>query len=135
MKAEDIEHDDGKRIVSKIEGRVDFNQVSYQYPGDGKTVIKDFDLHVKPGERIAVVGSSGSGKSTLMNLVIGLLAPTQGTICIDGVPMTEISMQAYRRFLSVVPQNSILFHARHLLLRKLTYSIAFIASIVNYLIT
>jgi ATP-binding cassette subfamily B protein len=109
MKAEDIEHDDGNRIVSKIEGRVDFNQVSYQYPGDGKTVIKDFDLHVKPGERIAVVGSSGSGKSTLMNLVIGLLAPTQGTICIDGVPMTEISMQAYRRFLSVVPQNSILF--------------------------
>ncbi|MBR2341030.1 MAG: ABC transporter ATP-binding protein [Clostridia bacterium] len=109
MNAEDIEHDDGKREVLNIEGRVDFNHVSYQYPGEGKTVIKDFDLHVKPGERIAVVGSSGSGKSTLMNLVIGLLSPTEGGICVDGAPMTEISMQAYRRFLSVVPQNSILF--------------------------
>jgi ATP-binding cassette subfamily B protein len=64
---------------------------------------------VKKGERIAVVGSSGSGKSTLMNLLIGLLSPTNGRILIDGVPMTELPMQKYRRFISVVPQNSILF--------------------------
>ena len=69
----------------------------------------DFDLHVKQGERIAVVGSSGSGKSTVMNLLIGLLAPTQGRILIDGIPLSDMPLQEYRHFLSVVPQNSILF--------------------------
>ena len=107
--AEDIEKDDGKLPVPAIEGEVEFQQVSYHYPNETKAVVKDFDLHVKKGERIAVVGSSGSGKSTVMNLLIGLLSPTEGRILIDGVPLSEMPMQSYRRFISVVPQNSILF--------------------------
>ena len=88
---------------------MDFCNVSYHYPNEDKDVVKDFDLHVKQGERIAIVGSSGSGKSTVMNLIIGLLSPTEGKILIDDKPLDEIPMQSYRRFLSVVPQNSILF--------------------------
>lgn len=107
--AEDLEHDDGKMPVPKIEGEIVFEKVCYHYPNEEKEVVKDFDLHVKKGERIAVVGSSGSGKSTVMNLIIGLLSPTSGRILIDGVPLADMPMQKYRRFISVVPQNSILF--------------------------
>ncbi len=107
--AEDIERDTGKLLVPCVEGKIDFCHVSYRYPNEEKDVVKDFDLHVKKGERIAVVGSSGSGKSTVMNLLIGLLSPTEGEIFIDDKPLREMPMQSYRKFLSVVPQNSILF--------------------------
>ena len=107
--AEDIERDDGKISVPGIVGEVTFEHVSYHYPNEEKAVVCDFHLHVKEGERIAVVGASGSGKSTVMNLLIGLLSPTEGRILIDGVPLTEMVLQEYRHFLSVVPQNSILF--------------------------
>lgn len=107
--AEDVERDDGRRKLRSVKGKVDFCNVSYHYPNEDKDVVKDFDLHVKQGERIAIVGSSGSGKSTVMNLIIGLLSPTEGKILIDDKPLDEIPMQSYRRFLSVVPQNSILF--------------------------
>lgn len=107
--AEELERDDGKRKPKSLKGQVDFENVCYHYPDEGKEVVKDFDLHVQKGERIAIVGASGSGKSTLMNLIVGLLTPTSGRILIDGKPMEELSLQAYRRFISVVPQNSILF--------------------------
>lgn len=109
MRAEDMESAGGGRVLPAIEGRVDFENVSYRYPDGEKDVIKDFTLHVKMGECIAVVGSSGSGKSTIINLLIGLLEPTEGMILIDGVPLNEMSRQTYRHFISVVPQNSILF--------------------------
>ena len=109
MCAEDLERDDGKLPVSKIKGEIDFENVCYHYPNDEKHVVKDFNLSVSAGERIAVVGASGSGKTTLMNLLIGLLSPTQGRILIDGIPLTELPMQEYRRFISVVPQSTILF--------------------------
>lgn len=107
--ADEIEKDDGKIPVRKIAGRVDFENVCYHYPNEEKLVVKNLNLNVKAGERIAVVGSSGSGKSTIMNLLIGLLSPTSGRIFIDGKPLDEMPMQAYRRHISVVPQNSILF--------------------------
>lgn len=107
--ATDIEKDDGDTPVPQIHGDVAFENVSYHYPNEEKNVVENFSFHVKQGEKIAVVGASGSGKSTLMNLLIGLLAPTDGRILIDGTPLTELPLQSYRHFISVVPQNSILF--------------------------
>lgn len=109
MQAGNVEQDEGRNEVKHLDGKVDFCNVCYHYPDEEKLVIDNFDLHVKQGERIAVVGSSGSGKSTVMNLIIGLLSPTSGRIYIDDKPLDEMSMQSYRQFLSVVPQNSILF--------------------------
>lgn len=109
MNAGDMEISDRGTKLLSVSGRVDFENVSYVYPGATIPTIKDFTLHVKQGECIAVVGGSGAGKSTLMNMIIGFLLPTSGKILIDGNSMSEINLDAYRHFISVVPQNSILF--------------------------
>lgn len=109
MNAKDVEVNIGKIHIPEIEGKVDFENVYYRYPGTEQYVLQNFNLHVKPGECIAVVGASGSGKSTIMNLIIGLLSPTSGVIKIDDKPMEEFNLSGYRHFISVVPQNSILF--------------------------
>ena len=72
-------------------------------------MIKNFTLAVEPGECIAFVGASGSGKSTLMNMIIGFLMPTSGSLRIDGKPIESLNLSTYRHFISVVPQASILF--------------------------
>ena len=66
-------------------------------------------LAVSPGETIALVGPSGAGKSTVLNLVIGFIRPTGGRILVDGRDMQAHDLRTYRRFLAVVPQESILF--------------------------
>ncbi len=108
--ATDIEPDDGQIPVPEVHGDIVFENVSYHYPDEiDRDVVSNFCFHATKGERIAIVGGSGSGKSTLMNLLIGLLSPTSGKILIDGVPLTDLPLQSYRHFISVVPQNSILF--------------------------
>ncbi len=109
MNAKDVEINIGKKEIPDIRGDVEFDHVSYKYPGSEDLVIKDFSLNVKSGECIAVVGASGSGKSTIMNLIIGFLTPTEGVVKIDGKPLTELNLSEYRHHISVVPQNSILF--------------------------
>jgi ATP-binding cassette subfamily B protein len=109
MNAEDMESATGALEKPFFKGEVQFENVSYHYPKEDKDVVKNFNLSVKEGECIAIVGASGSGKSTIINLLIGLIDPTEGAVKIDGIPMTEISKKHYRHFISVVPQNSILF--------------------------
>lgn len=109
MISDDVELIGSKKIYP-IKGNISFNNVSYSYPDDPDCyVINDFTLNVKEGECIAVVGPSGSGKSTIMNMIIGFLKPTEGKILIDGVDMADLDLTDYRRHISVVPQNSILF--------------------------
>ena len=64
---------------------------------------------MKKGECMAFVGASGSGKSTVMNMIIGFLKPTEGELLIDGKNICDLDLPDYRRNLSVVPQNSVLF--------------------------
>lgn len=109
MNAKEIEVNIGKAHVEKIEGNVQFKNVSYHYPDSEQFVVKDLNLDVKKGECIAVVGASGSGKSTIMNLIIGFMMPTSGEITIDGKSIKEFNLSEYRHHISVVPQNSILF--------------------------
>ncbi len=109
MISDNIENNDGKIRLRYVHGTVKFKNVSYKYPGSEKKVIKDFSLDVEPGDCVAFVGSSGSGKSTIMNMIIGFLHATEGEIEIDGKPIEMLNLQDYRHFLSVVPQNCILF--------------------------
>ncbi len=109
MLSDDVEDNRGKIRLRYVHGTVHFDNVYYRYPGTEEDVIKDFTLHVSEGECIAFVGASGSGKSTMMNMIIGFLKATQGTLSIDGKPIEMLNLTDYRHFISVVPQNSILF--------------------------
>ncbi|MFJ6670424.1 ABC transporter ATP-binding protein [Actinosynnema sp. NPDC091369] len=109
LEAPDLEHNSGKARVDVVHGGVRFEGVGFAYPGSERPSVVDFDLDVRPGETIALVGASGAGKSTVVNLVIGFLRPTGGRILLDGVDMEALDLRSYRRFLSVVPQESILF--------------------------
>ena len=109
MVSNDIEDDRDKIKLRYVHGTVQFENVSYNYPNDPKKVIADFTLNVEPGECVAFVGASGSGKSTIMNMIIGFLKPQEGVIKIDGKDINILSKTDYRKFIAVVPQNSILF--------------------------
>lgn len=109
MVSDKIENNKSKIKLKYLHGTVQFKNVSYRYPGSSTYTIKNFSLDVNPGECIAFVGSSGSGKSTIMNMIIGFLRATNGVVAIDGKPIEYLNLTSYRHFLSVVPQNCILF--------------------------
>ncbi|GAP12604.1 ABC-type multidrug transport system, ATPase and permease component [Longilinea arvoryzae] len=109
LESPDLEHNEGKLAVETVKGDFNFEAVDFRYPDGDSAVVRDFNLKVAPGENIALVGHSGAGKSTVLNLVIGFVRPTGGRILLDGRDMQEIDLRTYRRFISVVPQESILF--------------------------
>jgi ATP-binding cassette subfamily B protein len=108
LECPDIELNEGKKKIDKVNGHIVFDNVDFSYDNENKA-LNNFSLDVKPGESIAFVGESGSGKSTLMNLIIGYRRPTSGKIYLDSVDSGEIDLRSYRKFLAVVPQNVILF--------------------------
>jgi ATP-binding cassette subfamily B protein len=109
LESPDIEENDGKFDVASVRGSFEFERVRFEYPGVDRPAIDDLSLSVRAGECVAVVGESGSGKSTLMSLIIGFRRPTGGRILLDGVDMATINFRSFRRFLAVVPQQTVLF--------------------------
>ncbi|MFD5315239.1 ABC transporter ATP-binding protein [Streptomyces sp. NPDC127098] len=109
LQAPDLESNDGKREVAAVTGSFEFRRVDFTYEGSDEPSVTDLDLTVRPGETIALVGPSGAGKSTVLNLLIGFIRPTGGSILLDGVDTADLDLRSYRRFLSVVPQESMLF--------------------------
>ncbi|MCA1217422.1 ABC transporter ATP-binding protein [Streptomyces sp. 8L] len=109
LQAPDLEINEGKTSVDGVDGRIDFQDMAYRYPEAAEDSVRGFDLTVRPGETVALVGASGAGKSTILNLLIGFIRPTEGRILLDGRDMSALDLRTYRRFLSVVPQESILF--------------------------
>ena len=105
----DLEQNEGKRAVHEVAGRLTLQRVSHRYAGSDADAVHDIDLEIAPGETVAFVGSSGSGKSTLLNLVLGFVRPSTGRILLDGADMQAIDLRTVRRFISVVPQDSVLF--------------------------
>ncbi len=109
LQAPDLEVNAGKTEVTAVKGRLVFENVTFRYENEGTAAVTDFDLSVPPGETIALVGASGAGKSTILNLLIGFIRPVSGRILLDGTDMSSLDLRSYRRFLSVVPQESVLF--------------------------
>ncbi|MFF9323422.1 ABC transporter ATP-binding protein [Streptomyces sp. NPDC014776] len=108
LQAPELEDNEGKAELASLRGAITFEQVGYAYDG-GRSAVRDFTLSVAPGETVALVGASGAGKSTVLNLVIGFIRPTSGRLLLDGTDMAGLDLRTYRRFVSVVPQESILF--------------------------
>jgi len=86
-----------------------FQNVSFSYDNID-TVLKDVDLTIRFGERVAIVGPNGGGKSTLVNLVCRFYDPTAGKVLLDGVPLTEIALHDLRRRIALVTQQTELFN-------------------------
>ncbi|NUT57948.1 MAG: ABC transporter ATP-binding protein [Agromyces sp.] len=105
----DLEFNEGKRAVEAVRGGIRLERAEYRYDLGIPPALDDVSLDIRPGETVAFVGSSGSGKSTLLNLVLGFLRPTRGRVRLDGVDMEELDLRTFRRFVSVVPQESVLF--------------------------
>jgi ATP-binding cassette, subfamily B, bacterial len=84
---------------------ISFANVGFTYPGSAKPALAEINLHIRPGERLALVGENGAGKSTLAKLLLGLYRPTEGAITIDGIDLQTIAPQAWRALTGAVLQD------------------------------
>ncbi len=93
-----------------LKGQVDFDHVKFGYDKDDGLLLKDIDLHVSPGEMIAIVGPSGAGKSTLMALLQRFYDPVAGSIRVDGHDLRTLKQHTLRQQIGVVLQDALLFN-------------------------
>ena len=98
------------RPAGRVRGYVEFSGVHLSYV-PGHPVLRGLDMRARPGERIAVVGPSGAGKSTLVSLLCRLRDPDQGTVSFDGHDLRDLTLASVRAQVSIVLQESVLFHA------------------------
>lgn len=103
-----VEQWSGQERPDRLQGNVEFENVSFSYKSEGPKVLDNIQLSIASGENVAFVGGSGSGKSTLVNLLLGLYAPEEGRILIDGQEQASIDMRHLRRQCAIVMQDSIL---------------------------
>lgn len=95
----------GTKELRKVPLTICFNHVSFRYDGAKEDTIKDISFQITPGEKIALVGLNGAGKTTIVKLLCGLYYPTDGTITINGIPVTEFKREEYYRLIAPVFQN------------------------------
>ncbi|MCR8645655.1 ABC transporter ATP-binding protein/permease [Paenibacillus sp. N1-5-1-14] len=94
--------------LTEVRGEVRFEQVTFAYH-PSKPILSNFDLHITPGQRVALVGTSGNGKSTVLKLLGRFYDPQAGRIYIDGIPIEELSFSSLRHTLGYVFQESYMF--------------------------
>lgn len=97
-----------ERLEHNLTGQVSFKHVDFQYV-ENKPLIRDFNLEVKPGEMVAIVGPTGAGKTTLINLLMRFYDVTSGSIAVDGHDIRNLSRQEYRKQFGMVLQDAWLY--------------------------
>jgi ATP-binding cassette subfamily B protein RaxB len=96
-------------ILIPIKGQLDLEKVSFSYSTMEEPLFRDFSVSINPGDFLAIQGPSGIGKSTLIKLLMGLLPPTSGRLTIDGFPIDTVGLRSFRRKISAVMQDDVLF--------------------------
>ena len=99
----------GATKAENIQGELYFEKVSFTYPDSGIKALKNFNLHVKPGETVAILGTTGSGKSTIANLLFRMYDVETGVLKIDGKDIKSYNIQSLRSQMAYVPQDVFLF--------------------------
>lgn len=100
---------DGLKTPTPIERGFEFRNVSFAYPGTDRPVLRNFNLTLSPGERIALIGENGEGKTTVVKLITRLYDPTEGQILLDGVDLREYSLEDLHRHIGVIFQDFMRF--------------------------
>ncbi len=99
-----------KALPKPTRGAVAFEDVTFRYPTRPDSLALDrFDLHIAPGETIAIVGPSGAGKTTVFNLLLRFYDPEKGTLRLDGIDIRDLRLNELRQALAIVPQEPVLF--------------------------
>ena len=97
-------------VLARVRGEVEFEHVRFSYPNDpNKIIIKDFSAHIRPGQKVAIVGPTGAGKTTMVNLLMRFFEINSGAIKIDGVPTSEMTRESVHNLFSMVLQDTWLF--------------------------
>jgi len=105
-----IEEDKGTQRITKAQGKIDFNDVTFSYPSKEHAAIKHLSFSVKPGQTFALVGRSGSGKSTISSLLTRFYDNQTGEILLDDVLLRNIPLKDLRRQFALVSQHVVLFN-------------------------
>jgi ATP-binding cassette subfamily B protein len=97
-------------LPEPVRGRIEFQDVSFRYPARPDTIaLDDVALDIAPGETVAFVGPSGAGKTTIIQLIQRFYDPDLGRILLDGVALTDMSRDAFRQHIALVPQDPVIF--------------------------
>lgn len=99
---------EGSEVLNNVEGNIDFNHVTFAYE-EGVNILEDFDLHVKKGETIALVGPTGAGKTTVINMLTRFYDVQQGSVTIDGKDVRAVTLDSLRKEVGVLMQDPFIF--------------------------
>jgi ATP-binding cassette subfamily B multidrug efflux pump len=95
--------------LTTLEGDIKFENVNFTYPDTGIRALENIDFHIKPGEKLAIIGRTGSGKSTIADLLVRMYDVSEGQICIDNQNIQKVNLHQLRRKIGYVPQDMFLF--------------------------
>jgi len=106
-----VERPEGKKFLNRphLLGNIQFQKVSFIYQGSQKKVLENISFNIEAGERVAIIGKMGSGKTTIEKLILGLYAPTEGSILIDGIELSQLDPVDIRNNIGYVSQDVTLF--------------------------
>lgn len=93
----------------EISGSIEFKNINFSYGPDEK-ILKNINLKINSGEKVAIIGTNGSGKTTMINLILRFITPDSGSVLLDGIDINSIKLNEYRNLISVVSQEAYLFN-------------------------
>ncbi|MBO4509529.1 MAG: ABC transporter ATP-binding protein, partial [Spirochaetaceae bacterium] len=104
----DIKDKPGAEALDNVQGSVDLNNITFAYD-KGVNILENVNLHVKPGETIALVGPTGAGKTTIINMLTRFYDVQEGSVCIDGHDVRDVTLESLRRQVGVLMQDPFIF--------------------------
>ncbi len=105
----DVVDEPGAQLLPPVEGRVEFEQVTFRYFGGEDPVLNQVSFAAEPGQTVALLGMTGSGKSTVINLIPRFYDPTEGRVLIDGYDLRQVRLESLREQIGIVLQETTLF--------------------------
>ncbi|WP_186731425.1 ABC transporter ATP-binding protein [Rummeliibacillus suwonensis] len=105
----DIEDSKDAKALPTIKGQIDFENVTFRYEEKGRDILKSIDLHISPGQTVALVGMSGGGKSTIISLIPRFYDVMTGAVKIDNIDVRQLTIYSLRSQIGIVLQDNILF--------------------------